>query len=151
MKNRFIVLMDLSPFSEHLLRFAYEWSRRAGAELLVVHHTSAVTPLMTPHETKTQLMDTANREAWEKLKTLRRLPCPPELPSRHLVSKKVWLPCYVPRLKNGFFQSVFLGIKGTGFGKEKFFIGSEAVQIIDSLGNLIVGLCQKMPLLLPRM
>ena len=148
MKNRFIVLIDLSPFSAHLLRFAYEWGRRAGAEMLVVHNTSAVTPLMTPHETKTQLIDMANKEAWEKLKTCTETTLPAGTSVRHLVSEKNLVTTLRPLLEERFFNVVFLGIKGTRLIK-KFFIGSAAVHIIDSIGNLIVAIPPNAPCCAP--
>jgi len=67
MKSRFIVLIDFSPNSEQLLRFAHDWSKRVGAELLAFHNTIALSPLMTPYETKTTLIDRVNYEARERL------------------------------------------------------------------------------------
>jgi len=39
MKNRFIILVDLSSDSERLIQFAYPWSKNIGADILLVHNT----------------------------------------------------------------------------------------------------------------
>jgi hypothetical protein len=69
-KDRFVVLVDFSPHSSHVVNFAHEWSRRVGAEILLVHSTFAPLPAMASHESKRQIADIANSAALEKLERL---------------------------------------------------------------------------------
>ena len=139
MKNRFIVLIDFSPYSEHLLRFAYDWSRRAHAEMLVVHHTFPLMPVMTPFETKKNIIDSENKDAGRKLREFTKANLPGVKPVKHLVSEKSLLIILRQLLEEPFNNIVFLGIKGKGLLK-KIFIGSQAVNIIDGIDNLIVAI-----------
>ena len=141
MKNRFIVLIDLSSHSEQLLRFAHDWSKRVGAELLAFHNNIALSPLMTPYETKTTLIDRANYEARERLVKFTENVLPPATPIQHLVSEENMVSVLRELLKKTFNHLVFFGIKGTGLLK-KIFIGSQAVNIIDGIDNLIVAMPQ---------
>ncbi len=148
MKNRFIVLIDFSPYSEHLLRFAHDWSRRSGADLLVFHNTLALSPLMTPYETKTKLIDAANREAREQLVRLTATALPGTTSIQHVVSEENLVAALRKLLKKPYNHLVFLGIKGTGLMK-KLFIGSQAVNVIDGIDNLIVAMPQQAPCCAP--
>lgn len=68
MKKRFLVLIDFSPGSADLLRYAYDWSRVVHAEILLVHHTSLLLPVFTDHDSKLALKKMAKDGALEKLK-----------------------------------------------------------------------------------
>ena len=148
MKNRFIVLIDFSPHSEQLLRFAYDWSKRADAVLLTFHNTMALSPLMTPYETKTILTERANYQAWEQLRAFTETVLPGATSIQHLVSEKNLVVALRELLKKPFHHLVFLGIKGTGLLK-KIFIGSQAVNVIDGIDSLIVAMPQHAPCCAP--
>ena len=148
MKSRFIVLIDFSPNSEQLLRFAHDWSKRVGAELLAFHNTIALSPLMTPYETKTTLIDRANYEARERLVKFTENVLPPATSIQHLVSEENMVAVLRELLKKPFSHLVFLGIKGTGLLK-KIFIGSQAVNVINGIDNLIVAMPQHAPCFAP--
>jgi nucleotide-binding universal stress UspA family protein len=148
MKSRFIVLIDFSPHSEQLLRFAHDWSTRADAELLTFHHTMALLPLMTPYETKAALIDRANYEAWERLVKFTENVLPPATSIQHLVSEENMVAVLRELLKKPLSHLVFLGIKGTGLLK-KIFIGSQAVNVINGIDNLIVAMPQHAPCCAP--
>ncbi len=139
MKNRFIVLIDFSAYSEHLLRFAHAWSERVGAEMLLFHSITAVTPVMTSPESKVILKDSARRTAMKQLKEFAMAVLPEGTTVRRLVSERHPVLALRPLLREHFHNLVFLGLKGTGLLK-KLFIGSQAVTIIDGIDNLIVAL-----------
>jgi hypothetical protein len=141
MKDRFIVLIDFSIFSEQLLRFAYEWSRKINAELLLVHSTEILLPVLAPHESKTTLTAEANLNAFEKLKKYIETIIPEETSAKPLATEKPLVPFLHQILQEHYNDLVFLGIKGTGFLK-KTFIGTQAVKVIDGIDNLIVAVPQ---------
>ena len=149
MKSRFIVLIDFSPHSEQLLRFAHDWSTRADAELLTFHHTMALLPLMTPYETKAALIERANYKAWEQLRTFTETVLPGASAIQHLVSEKNLVVALRDLLEKPFNHLIFLGIKGTGLLK-KIFIGSQAVKVINGIDNLIAAMPQHAPCCAPE-
>lgn len=141
MRNRFIVLIDFSASSNHLLQFAYEWSKRIDADIVMVHSTSVLLPVMTSYESKKDLIDIANADALKKLKSLAEITLPKGASVKRLVSEKPLISQLRQILQEHYNNLVFLGINGTGLLK-KIFIGSQAVRIIDSIDNLIVAMPQ---------
>jgi hypothetical protein len=139
MKNRFVVLIDFSPYSEHLIQFAYDWGNRVGAEILLVHNTIVMSPVMAPHESKIQLTRIANRDALEKLQRCTETLLPKGVSVKRLVSERKLVYQLRALLREPYNNLVFVGLKGTGLLK-KIFIGSEAVRVIDSIDNLIVAM-----------
>lgn len=141
MKNRFIVLIDFSAYSEYLLRFAYEWSKRINADLILVHSTEVLLPVLAPHESKISLTAKANLNALEKLKKYAEAILPEGTSAKPLASEKPLVPLLRQLLQEHYNNLVFLGIKGTGFLK-KTFIGTQAVKVVDGIDNLIVAVPQ---------
>jgi len=138
MKNRFIVLIDFSPYSEPLLRFAYDWGKRIDAEIVLVHNTIVLSPVMSPRESKIELINIANSNALQRLKECAEAVLPKGTPFERIVSEIELVIQLRQLLQEPFNNLVFLGIKGTGLLK-KIFIGSQAVNVIDSIDNLIVA------------
>ncbi|PKN70746.1 MAG: universal stress protein [Deltaproteobacteria bacterium HGW-Deltaproteobacteria-12] len=142
MKNRFIILIDFSPYSEHLIEFAYTWSKSINAEMLLVHNTIVLLLALTPYESKIELTRIANAEALEKLKKYAESVLPKEASFKFLVSERHLVYQLRALLRGPYNNLVFLGLKGTGLLK-KIFIGSEAVKVIDRIDNLIVAVPYK--------
>lgn len=138
MKNRFIVLIDFSPYSGHLLRFAYDWGYRIDAEIVLLHSTVVAAPVMAPRESKIELINIANCNALQRLKECAESVLPKGTPFEHIVSETGLVIQLRRLLQEPFNNLVFLGIKGTGLLK-KIFIGSQAVNVIDSIDNLLVA------------
>ena len=138
MKNRFIILVDLSPDSEHLIRFVCQWSQNIGADTLLVHHTPLMLPALTPFESKKRLTKIANQESLDKLRRLAEAVLPGLMPIRFFVSEKPLVHQLRTLLRGPLNNLVFLGLSKKGL-LEKLFIGSEAVKVIDGIDNLIVA------------
>lgn len=139
MKNRFIVLVDLSSDSEYLIQFAYRWSKNISADMLLVHNTVLMLPALTPYESKIKLTKIANQEALDKLRNLAQTALPGVLSIGFLVSEKPLVHQLRTLLRGPLFSNlVFLGLTKKGL-LEKLFIGSEAVKVIDGIDNLIVA------------
>jgi len=149
MKKRFIVLIDFSIYSEFLLRFASDWSKRTDAEILLVHSTEVLLPVMAPQESKIRLTALANLDALEKLKKCAETVLPEGTSAKPLVSEKPLIVLLRQLLQEDYNDLVFLGIKGTGLLK-KIFIGSQTVKIIDGIDNLIVAVPQNAVCLSPE-
>lgn len=149
MKNRFIVLIDFSEDSNHLLEFAYDWSQRINAEIVLVHQTPVLLPAMTPAESRKKLSAMANADAVGKLKALAQSVLSPGVSARYFASEKPLVVVLNEMLRKHYNHLVFLGIKETGLLK-KFFIGSEAVKIVDSIDNVIVTMPHNAPCCSPE-
>lgn len=138
MKNRFIILVDLSSDSEHLVQFAYQWSKNIGADMLLVHHTVVMLPVLTPYESKKKLIKIANQESLDTLRRFAETALPGVMSIGFFVSEKPLVTELRTLLRGPFNNLVFLGLSKKGL-LEKLFIGSEAVKVIDGIDNLIVA------------
>lgn len=138
MKDRFIILVDLSSDSGHLISFAYDWSKTIGADMLLVHNTVVMLPALTPYESKKKLTKIANREALDQLRRLAQTVLPNVMSVGFFASEKPLVQQMKTLLRGPFNNLVFLGLTKKGL-LEKLFIGSEAVKVIDGIDNLIVA------------
>jgi hypothetical protein len=138
MKNRFIILVDLSSDSEHLIQFAYNWSKDVSADMLLLHNTVIMLPALTPYESKKELTKIANNESLDKLRRLAETVLPEVMSIRFFVSEKPMVTQLQTLLRGSFNNLVFLGLSKKGL-LEQIFIGSEAVKVIDGIDNLIVA------------
>lgn len=139
MKKRFLVLIDFSPNNACLLRYAYDWSRIVHAEVLLVHHTTVLLPLLTDQDSKLTLKKIARDEALEKLKNFAKETLPDTAKMQYLVSDASLLSVLSKSLKEPFEHLVFLGLKGAGVLK-KIFIGSTAIRVIENTGAIIAAI-----------
>ncbi len=144
MKNRFVVLIDFSEHSGRLLQFAYDWSQRINAEIVLVHQTPVLLPALTPSESRKKLTAIANADAVVKLKALAQSVLLPGASARYFASEKPLVAVLNDMLRKHYSHLVFLGIKETGLLK-KLFIGSEAVKVIDGIDCGIVAMPQNAP------
>lgn len=150
MKNRAIVLVALSPYSENLLRFAYEWSRRSGAEMLLVHSSSVLLPLMTPREARNTLIKYANEDALKKLKIISKEILPPGTSVKYIVSERNLLTILPKLLDQPFNNLLFLGVKKTGMLK-KIFVETQAVNVVNTLDSIFMVVPADAPCCAPEM
>lgn len=137
--KRLIVLIDFSEYSTTLLRYAYSWSSRINARLLLVHQTTVLAPGMAGKEDKAELAVAANEEAVKRMRILADYTLNTEDGIGYYASEKEMEEVLNKLLSESFSQLVLLGLKGTGILK-KLFIGSVAVQVIESIGNVAVAI-----------
>ncbi|WPP49105.1 universal stress protein [Catalinimonas niigatensis] len=144
MKPRFIVLIDFSSYSSSLLQFAYEWSKKINAELVLVHQTVVSAPALADHKSRGEITNMAVSEALEKLRDFAKSVLPSGTTVDYRITEKK-LDIYLPiLLREPFHHLVFTGLKGTTILK-KIFMGSVAVQIIDHIHELVVALPKDIP------
>ena len=138
MKKRFIILIDFSPYSANLLRYAYDWSKKVDAAFILVHNTIVAAPALADTESRREIASITNREVYEKLQNFAQSLLPEKTQVRYFVSERNLVLSLPELLQEPFENLIFLGIKGTGILK-KIFIGSVAVQVIDHVNNVIVA------------
>ena len=139
MKKRFILLIDFSEYSANLVKFAFDWSKEVEAELLLVHQTVVLSPIMSTDENKETIRQYAYEEAMFKLKELSNSLLPSDVKVSYCVSESHLYMTLNKLLDDPFEQLIFVGLKGTGLLK-KIFIGSVAIQAIESSDNILVAM-----------
>lgn len=139
MKKRFIVLIDFSKYSNNLLKYAYDWSRQINAELLLVHQTAVLAPALTNSASWDQIARAANNDALRKLEELASAALPPFVKVSYSVSDNLFHETLPSLLAEPYENILFVGLKGTGLFK-KIFIGSVAVEVIESANNIVVAI-----------
>lgn len=139
MKKRFIILIDFSEYSSNLIRYASDWGNQANAELLLVHQTIVLAPALTDSEGRLQITQHTYDEALHKLKSLAKELIPPTVKVSFSVSESLLQVTLTKLLEEPFDNLIFVGIKGTGLLK-KIFLGSVAIQVIDSTKNIIIAM-----------
>lgn len=136
-KSRLIVLVDFSPSCACFLRFAYDWSKSIGAQVLLVHSAPALVPAMTDEDAKQEIERVTTDDALVKLKALVETALPEDAPVSFHVSHEKVLKVLRELLQEPLDNLIFLGLKGTGMLK-KIFIGSTAVDVVDNIDNPVV-------------
>ena len=139
MKKRFILLIDFSEYSGNLIRYACDWGKKVKAELLLVHQTIIFPPAIADRDGKQQIARNINQEALHKLKGLADELIPESFKVSFLVSENHLQFTLHKLLEESFYNIIFAGIKGTGLLK-KIFIGSVAIQVINTTKNIIVAM-----------
>lgn len=139
MKKRFIILIDFSEYSGNLIRYACDWGKQANAELLLVHQTIVLVPALTDNDSRQQIAQHTNDEALHELKNLAKELIPSTVKVSFSVSESLLQITLPELLEEPFDNLIFVGIKGTGLLK-KIFLGSVALEVIDSTKNIIVAM-----------
>lgn len=139
MRKRFILLIDFSEYSSHLISYAADWSKECNAEMVLLHETAVAAPALADVETKQQIVEDHNDEALQKLKALAQEHINSPVRLSYVVSD-VPLHFTLPKLlEEAYDNLVFVGIKGTGMLK-KLFLGSVALEVIRSTNNIVVAM-----------
>ena len=53
--KRLLVLIDYSPYSEQIIKWAYEWFNHFEYEIIFIHHYNSIIPALTDHLTMEQI------------------------------------------------------------------------------------------------
>lgn len=139
MKKRFILLIDFSEYSGNLIKYACQWSKHVNAEVLLLHQTIVLSPAFTSNENRQYMAQLANNEALHKLEALAKTLIPNTVKVSYSVSDNHLQLTLSKLLEEPVESLIFVGLKGTGLLK-KIFLGSVALQVIDSTKNIIVAM-----------
>lgn len=139
MGKRFILLIDFSEYSGNLIKYAYEWSIKVNAKLILVHKTMALVPAFAASETRQHIYQNENDEALIKLKGLVNALIPNSLNVSYSVSERPLQFILTKLLSEAYENFIFVGLKGTGLLK-KIFLGSVAIQVIESIQGITVAI-----------
>lgn len=139
MEKRFVVLIDFSEYSADLLRYAYDWSTKAEARLLLVHQTVVVAPAMADTATLVALAEVTNQEALTKLERFAREILPGEAKVDFMATDQP-VDKMMERIREDPSDFlVLMGVKGTGKLKQ-IFLGSFVIEVIDQADAIVVAM-----------
>lgn len=139
MRKRFILFIDLSEHSSNLIKYAYQWSIQAKAQLLLFHQSIVQSPALAETEIKQKILEEANEEALQKLKVLTRDIVPHPESIQYHISESDFQISLPQLLAEDYEDLIFVGLKGTSMLK-KIFFGSYALQVINSTNNIVVAM-----------
>lgn len=128
-KNRILVLVDFSAQPENLIDFAFQFSEKINAKIVLVHKVAGMAPAMTDESLRKEIIENEYQEARLKLQDLAKDRIYADdsfvIDSGPLLSilKNLQSPRY--------FDWVFSGIKKSGALK-RVFLGSSILPIIEN-------------------
>lgn len=149
MAKRFILLIDFSEYSTHLLPYACAWGREVDAELLLLHQNLVSFPSLVDAAVKQNMIRQSNVEALQQLKALAADHIPEDTKLSFIVNEKP-LPLSLSELLSEPYEHlIFLGLKGTGVLK-KWLLGSVAVDVVETVSDIVVALPKDAPAMFPE-
>lgn len=132
-RNRIIVLIDFSEYSENLVKFAFSISKLINAKVIFVHQVVGIIPAMADEGSRNEILRVEIKEAREHLVDLAKGRINDE--EAFLVSPKPVLALLEDISSENYFDWVLAGLKGTGQLK-RLFMGSTTLSIIEE-SNLL--------------
>lgn len=146
-RNRIIVLVDLSEYSENLIEFAFNFAEHIDAKVMFVHQVMAIAPGMADQESRNEIINIAEAEASTQLRKLGKGRVYSD--DAFHVSQKPILAILKELQSNHYNDWVLSGLKGTGIIK-RILIGSIPLSIIDESDLLTVSIPVRTPISVPK-
>jgi nucleotide-binding universal stress UspA family protein len=146
-KNRIIVLIDFSKYTDILLKSTQLFAEILKADILFVHQVAGVMPAMANAESREKLGEIEKQEALMKLNMI----VDDTLYTRATfqVSDKNILTILEELADEDYFDWVFAGVKGAGILRQ-IFIGSTTLNVIDNTQLLTVAIPLKKDIIIPK-
>lgn len=146
-RNRIILLIDFSEYSENLTDFAFKISEIIEAKVVFVHHISGMAPGMADQAARDEIIKTEADDAHSNLRKLAKGRVYND--DAFQISQKPVQTMLKELANDHYFDWVFAGLKGTGVLK-RMFIGSTALSIVDESDLLTVALPMQKQLSVPK-
>lgn len=146
-KNRIILLIDFSEYSESLTDFAFRVSEILKAKVVFVHQISAMAPGMADQATRDEIVKSESNKAHSNLRKLAKGRVYSN--DAFQVSQKPVLSILKELASDHYFDWVFAGLKGTGALK-RLLIGSTTLSIINESDLLTVAFPMRKQLSVPQ-
>lgn len=146
-RNRIILLIDFSEYSENLTDFAFKISEIIEAKVVFVHRISGMAPGMADQTSRDEIIKAESDEAYSNLRKLAGGRVYSD--DTFQISQKPVLSILKELASDLYFDWVFAGLKGTGALK-RLFIGSTTLSIVDESDLLTVALPMRKQLSIPK-
>lgn len=139
MKKRFLVFIDFSDYSRWLLTTAAAWAERAGAEVLLIHHSHSPVPGLGDSESQLSIKQSYVEDAEEKLKAFASEVLG-DTGTLKFYGTTESLPHFVAKLDEPDASDfLFVGMKNKSL-LEKIFVRGTAIDLSDNLDKVIIAL-----------
>lgn len=139
MKTRLVLLIDFSPYTETLIKFAQKWCQLIDAEILLVHQVYYTLPAMTDMESRQRIINYEKSKALEKLNLLARDNFKTSAKTSCKVIESA-LTFTLPKILTGNYNDfIIVGTKGAGLFS-KFLLGSTTIKVIEKLNYTTIVL-----------
>lgn len=146
-KNRIITLIDFSEYTATIMSLTNKMAEILKAKVVLVHQVSGVTPSFSEEFNRLQIIELEQKEA---LKRLELISAKHKINNPDFLVKNQSILRMLDELKKeGFFNLVLVGLKGTGLLKQ-LFIGSTAIDVIDNSRLLTMAVPIKERIFLPQ-
>ena len=146
-RNRIIVLVDLSDYSENLIDFAFSLSNIIYAKVIFVHQVSGMAPAMANHNSRAEIIRTEKEEASSRLwKLTKKVAYSAD--SLH-VSEKPILDTLEELKEDHYFDWVLAGLKGSDILK-RLFIGSTALSVVNDSDLMTIAIPVQKSIAVPK-
>ncbi len=145
-KNRIILLVDFSEYSENQTEFAFSISEIMDAKIVFVHSIPEIASSMDDQQAREEKTRTETEEAYTNLQKLAKGRVDDD---SFLVSSKPILSTLEELSDESYFDWVLAGLKGTGTLK-RIFIGSTTISIIDESDLLTMAVPSLTPMAMPE-
>lgn len=132
MKTRLVLLIDFSPYTETLIKFAQTWSQLIKAEVLLINQVYYTVPAMTDINSRQQIINYEKSKALTKLNSLasENFKSPVKTSCKVIESALTFT---LPKLlTENYYDLIIAGTKGEGLFS-KFILGSTTIKIIEKL------------------
>lgn len=142
MKKRFIVLVDFSESSHHLVKYANEWALQEKAEILLLHEINPLLPMLTDLESKSSILQEENAVALVELSNMADQFTSPFLTAKTQVIENNLTQTLNELVLEPFENLIFIGLKESSLF-EKYFIKNRSLQIIENTKNTVIAIPQE--------
>ncbi|MCM4159259.1 universal stress protein [Antarcticibacterium flavum] len=146
-RNRIIILVDFSEYSENLIEFGFSLSKKLNGKLVFVHQVAGVVPALADEGSRNEILKAEISDAHIHLRDLLKERIQDEN-AIHISPKPIL--SILKELSNElYFDWVLTGLKTTGVLK-RLFIGSTPLSIIDESNHLTLAVPIKTPVAIPQ-
>jgi len=146
-RNRIIVIVDLSPGSENLIEFGIQLSKLVNAKLVFVHEVIGMFPALTDKESRAQFYQIEIGKAKQKLIDLVQVEDFDE--DKFVVSHKPVLSILDEMRSSFYYDWVVGGLKDSSLLKRILF-GSTFIKIINNSDLLTIAVPMNNPVAIPK-
>lgn len=139
MRKRFVVLINLLENAASLLSFVSQWALQENAEILIIHETFPLVPVLSEVEHKEEFAANTNKEAIKQIEALIRANTSKKIKANYIVSEVHFQIKLNELLTENYEQIVVAGLKKMSF-VDKYLFKDRALQLIENTKAILVAM-----------
>lgn len=139
MRKRFIVFVDLLENAANLLSFVSQWALQENAEILIIHETFPLIPVLSEVEHKEEFTANINQEAIKQIEVLIKTNTSKKVKVNYIVSEVHFQIKLNELLVENYEQIVVTGLKKMNF-IDKYLFKDRALQLLENTKAILVAM-----------